>query len=321
MVVISSPVVHQGEGQARIHAAAVHVHRACAALAVVAALFGAGECDGLAEAVEQRRPRVDAELVVLAVDAQRDRDRTRDVGPVRTRGGHGPARGLFAVPAHADRRRPPRYHPWSEEMPRGSNLTGSMGDRQAWSLRSGWGNSVSMKDETEPPRPAPGHPISTTTGKPPDARRCNTRTAKAATAGQPGDVTLFLSLHEDGVATRTRARRGNRGGRSPGDAAMHGVLARKSDLARYLDFMPALSGPGKVRCQDTGKQFDCPRSGGVALDTRPRTRSSRRTGRRRYPPSARRRNYRKRAYRSAHPARDTPRANVTNRSSGSRASG
>jgi hypothetical protein len=57
-----------------------------------------------------------------------------------------------------------------------------------------------MKDETEPPRPLLGHYISTTTGTPPDAGRCNTRTVKAATAGQPGDVTLFFSPHEDGVA-------------------------------------------------------------------------------------------------------------------------
>ena len=80
------PVVHQGEAQAGIHAPAVHMHRARAALPVIAALFRSGEGDGLAEAIEQRRPRIDAKLVVLAVDAQRDRDRALDVRPVGARG-------------------------------------------------------------------------------------------------------------------------------------------------------------------------------------------------------------------------------------------
>ena len=87
MVVISSPVVHQRQAQARVHPAAVHVHGARAALPVVAALLRAGEGDGLAEAVEQRRPRVDAEPVLLAVDAQRDRDRALDARRLRDRRG------------------------------------------------------------------------------------------------------------------------------------------------------------------------------------------------------------------------------------------
>ena len=77
------PVVHQGQAQARVHPAAVHVHGARAALPVVAALLRAGEGDGLAEAIEQRRPRVDAQPLLLAVDAQRDRDRALDARPAR----------------------------------------------------------------------------------------------------------------------------------------------------------------------------------------------------------------------------------------------
>jgi len=65
-------VVHQGERQARVHAPAVHVNRARTALAVIAALFRAGERDGLADAIEQRGARVDVQRVILAVDAQRD---------------------------------------------------------------------------------------------------------------------------------------------------------------------------------------------------------------------------------------------------------
>ena len=56
------------QGEARIHAAAVDVHGACAALAVVAALLGAGEVQALAQAVQQGDARLDVELVRLAVD-------------------------------------------------------------------------------------------------------------------------------------------------------------------------------------------------------------------------------------------------------------
>ena len=66
------PVVHQGQAQAGIHAPAIHVHRARAALAVITALLRSGESNGLAEAIEQRRSRIDAKLVLLAIDAQRD---------------------------------------------------------------------------------------------------------------------------------------------------------------------------------------------------------------------------------------------------------
>src|SRR5687768_12156810 len=62
------PVARQGERQARVHAPTVDVYGAGTALPVVTALLGAGEGDGLADAVEERGARVDAERVRLAVD-------------------------------------------------------------------------------------------------------------------------------------------------------------------------------------------------------------------------------------------------------------
>jgi len=66
-------VVHHREAQTGIDPPAVHVHGARAALSVVAALFRAGEGDGLAQAVEQRRAWVHAKPVLLAVDAKHER--------------------------------------------------------------------------------------------------------------------------------------------------------------------------------------------------------------------------------------------------------
>src|SRR6266550_43651 len=62
--------LHPREAKTRIHAPAIHVHRAGAALTVIASLFRAGERDGLTNAIEQRRPRVDTKPVLLAVDPQ-----------------------------------------------------------------------------------------------------------------------------------------------------------------------------------------------------------------------------------------------------------
>ncbi len=55
---------------ARAHRDAVHVHGAGAALRDAAAVLGAGEADLLADHPEQRRGRVDVDLVRLAVDCQ-----------------------------------------------------------------------------------------------------------------------------------------------------------------------------------------------------------------------------------------------------------
>src|ERR1700675_1343055 len=73
------------------------MHSTCAALPVVAALLCSSESNGLTEAIQQRRPRIDAKLVVLAVNAQLDWDRALDVRPART------CCGRVAVPGSAVR--------------------------------------------------------------------------------------------------------------------------------------------------------------------------------------------------------------------------
>ena len=66
-------VLHDGQRQARVDPFAVHQHSAGAALALVAALLGAGHACALAQQVKQRYPRFDVEFAVLAVDAQSHR--------------------------------------------------------------------------------------------------------------------------------------------------------------------------------------------------------------------------------------------------------
>ena len=65
MVVMRVAFVHDGERQAGIDPPPVDDHRAGAALAVVAALLGAGQVQMLAQRVEQRGARVELELVRL----------------------------------------------------------------------------------------------------------------------------------------------------------------------------------------------------------------------------------------------------------------
>src|SRR5947208_15747556 len=65
------------------------MHLAGAALPVIAALLGAGASNGLTDAIQARRPRIDAKLAVLTVNAQRNRDRARDIRPVPTCRGRG----------------------------------------------------------------------------------------------------------------------------------------------------------------------------------------------------------------------------------------
>ena len=60
-------LVHRGEGQAGVDPGAVHQHRAGAALAVVAALLGAGQPQVMAQRVQQRSARIDVEAVGRAV--------------------------------------------------------------------------------------------------------------------------------------------------------------------------------------------------------------------------------------------------------------
>ena len=67
-------VVHQRQAEARVHAPAIDMHRAGAALTVIAAFLCAGEGDGLANTIQQRRARIDSKVVVFAVNPQRDWD-------------------------------------------------------------------------------------------------------------------------------------------------------------------------------------------------------------------------------------------------------
>ena len=88
MVVISRAVLHDRQRQAGIDPPAVDQHRAGAALAVVAALLGAGQVELVAQQVEERGPGLDRQVPNFAVDRQGNRDRLR--GPaVRTVFRHG----------------------------------------------------------------------------------------------------------------------------------------------------------------------------------------------------------------------------------------
>jgi hypothetical protein len=64
------PVMRHREGQAPVRLPAVDQDRAGAALAVVAALLGAGQVEVLTQHVEQRGGRVDRQRVLTAVDPQ-----------------------------------------------------------------------------------------------------------------------------------------------------------------------------------------------------------------------------------------------------------
>src|SRR5258706_16094234 len=50
------------------------MHRACAALTVIAAFLRAGEGDGLANTIQQRRARIDSKVMIFSVNPQRDWD-------------------------------------------------------------------------------------------------------------------------------------------------------------------------------------------------------------------------------------------------------
>ena len=83
IVVTSRPSAWTARRQAGHDAPAVEMHRAGAALAVVAALLGAGQRELLAQHVEQRGARIEREHVRRAVYGQSNRDCARwvAVGP------------------------------------------------------------------------------------------------------------------------------------------------------------------------------------------------------------------------------------------------
>ena len=72
--------MQQRQAEARVHAPAINMHCAGAALAMITTFLRAGERNGLTDAIQQRRARIDAKRVILAVNAQRDRDGPLNVG-------------------------------------------------------------------------------------------------------------------------------------------------------------------------------------------------------------------------------------------------
>jgi len=67
-------LVHDGERQAGIDAAAVHVNCAGAALAVIASFLSAEQRQVFAQSIEQRDPRLQSQAVLAAVDLEGHRD-------------------------------------------------------------------------------------------------------------------------------------------------------------------------------------------------------------------------------------------------------
>ncbi len=72
IVVISSPSCMAAKNETGIHPPAIDVHRARAALAVIAPFFRSGEMQMLAQAIEQSGARIDPQVVFLAVHTQCD---------------------------------------------------------------------------------------------------------------------------------------------------------------------------------------------------------------------------------------------------------
>ena len=64
MVVIARPSSLGRKGQAGEHALAIDMHRAGAALALVAAFLGAGQVQVVAQGIEQRDARLDLQFMV-----------------------------------------------------------------------------------------------------------------------------------------------------------------------------------------------------------------------------------------------------------------
>jgi hypothetical protein len=57
------------------------MHRTCAALTVVTTLLRSSQDNSFADAIEQRCPRVNTKLAVLAVDAENDGHGSLDIRP------------------------------------------------------------------------------------------------------------------------------------------------------------------------------------------------------------------------------------------------
>jgi hypothetical protein len=66
--------MHGGQAETGIHAPTVDMHSAGTALAMIASLFGSGQMQIFAEAIEKRGARIDPEIVLRAVNPKRYRN-------------------------------------------------------------------------------------------------------------------------------------------------------------------------------------------------------------------------------------------------------
>ncbi len=73
-------LMHRGEAKTGIHAAAADVHRARAALTVIASLFRSGQVQMLAKTIEKSCARIDPKIILLTVDTERHGNGILQVG-------------------------------------------------------------------------------------------------------------------------------------------------------------------------------------------------------------------------------------------------
>ena len=73
-------LVQSGESETRKLALAINVHRARAALTVIASLLRTSEMQMFAETIEETRARIDSKIILLTVDTERNGNRILQVG-------------------------------------------------------------------------------------------------------------------------------------------------------------------------------------------------------------------------------------------------
>jgi len=73
-------LMHRGEAKTGIHSAAVYVHSAGTALAMIASLFRSGQVQMLAETIEKSCARIYPKIILLSVDTELNGNRILQVG-------------------------------------------------------------------------------------------------------------------------------------------------------------------------------------------------------------------------------------------------
>jgi hypothetical protein len=81
--------MQSGQRETGKHAPAINVHCAGPALAMIASLLRAGQLEMLAEAIQERSARIDPQIVLLAINPERNRDRVFRFGCRRLLRFHG----------------------------------------------------------------------------------------------------------------------------------------------------------------------------------------------------------------------------------------